>query len=358
MNILFLEPFNGGAHREFLIGLCAHSRHEIHVESLPARLWKWRLRVAGLTLAQRVMDPEKYDLVVATGLLDLAQVRAVWGGKTPPLLLYLHESQVSYPVPSGKSTTAELLWRDITNIAVADCVVFNSEFHRAAFRKRLPEVMEQLPDAEARPQFSLGLFDRRSRVLYPGCRFEECNARGTLNGPPVVIWNHRWEFDKDPATFVGVLKDVASRDVSFAVALLGERLVPEPDALRQARNTLGGRIIYDQFPPRSVYLSQLVRGNVVVSTALQENFGIAIMEAMHAGCMPLLPDRLVYPELIPRELHGRCLYSDRDDLIERLVRELQTQMTERDRWRKIAIPHAWPRVIHTYDELFETVAQA
>ena len=96
-------------------------------------------RAAGLTLAQRVAHPERYDLVVATGLrMDLAQVRAVWGARTPPVLLYLHESQVSYPVPPGGSAGAELLWRDVTNVgAVADHVVFNSEFHRAAFRKRL-----------------------------------------------------------------------------------------------------------------------------------------------------------------------------------------------------------------------------
>ena len=97
---------------------------------------------------------------------------------------------------------------------------------------------------------------------------------------------------------------------------------------------------------------------MVVSTAVQENFGIAVMEAIHAGCMPLLPRRLVYPELIPPELRDRCLYEDPDDLIERLVQELQSPGTERDRWRRIAARHAWPRVIDAYDALFETVARA
>ena len=358
MRILFLEPFEGGSHREFVAGLREHSRHAIDVRSLPARLWKWRLRAAGLTLAQRVPHPERYDLVVATGLLDLAQVRAVWGARTPPVLLYLHESQVSYPVPPGGSAGAELLWRDVTNVAVADHVVFNSEFHRAAFRARLPEVIEQLPDEEARPEVPLAELDRRSSVLYPGCRFDDTNPADAQDGPPVVIWNHRWEFDKDPGIFVDVLAEVARRDVPFGVALLGERLIPEPDALVHARAALADRIVFDGFPPRPEYLRQLARGSVVVSTAVQENFGIAVMEAIHAGCMPLLPRRLVYPELIPRELHGRCLYDDPDDLVERLVRELRSAGTERDRWRRIAAPHAWPRVIDAYDELFEIVARA
>ena len=358
MQVLFLEPFDGGSHREFVTGLRQHSRYAIDVWSLPARLWKWRLRAAGLTLAQRVEHPERYDLVVATGLLDLAQVRAVWGARTPPVVLYLHESQVSYPVPPGGSAGAELLWRDVTNVAVADHVVFNSEFHRVAFRTRLPDVIEQLPDEEARPEVTVAELDRRSSVLYPGCRFDDTARSDAPDGPPVVVWNHRWEFDKDPRTFVDVLAEVARRGVPFGVSLLGERLIPEPDALVRARAALGDHIVFDGFPPRPEYLRQLSGGSVVVSTAVQENFGIAVMEAVHAGCMPLLPRRLVYPELIPQELHDRCLYENPDDLVERLARELQSPATEPDRWRRIAARHAWPRVIDAYDELFETVARA
>ena len=358
MRILFLEPFHGGSHREFITGLQGHSRHAIDLEGLPARLWKWRLRAAGLTLAQRVEHPERYDLVVATGLLDLAQVRAVWGARTPPLLLYLHESQISYPVPPGGSAGAELLWKDVTNLAAADHLVFNSEFHRAAFRARLPAVIDQLPDAEARPEVPLAKLDRHSSVLYPGCRFDAPNPESRPDDPPVVIWNHRWEFDKDPSGFVAAMTRVAERGVAFGVALLGERLIPEPEALVRARAALAGRIVYDGFPSRPDYLRQLARGSVVVSTAVQENFGIAIMEALHAGCMPLLPRRLVYPELIPAELHDRCLYDDPDDLIDRLTRELQTPATERGRWRQIAARHAWPQVTDAYDALFETVARA
>ena len=358
VRILFLEPFYGGSHREFADGLRECSRHRIDLLTLPARLWKWRLRAAGLTLAQRVAQPERYDLVIATGLLDLAQVRAVWGRRTPPLLLYLHESQVSYPVPPGGSAGAELLWRDVTNVCAADHVVFNSEFHRTAFRARLPAVIEGLPDAEARPAVAPEWLDRHSSVRYPGCRFDHRPPVNPPGGPPVVIWNHRWEFDKDPAGFVAALAEVARRGAPFRVALLGERLIPEPDALMHARAALAGRIVYDGFPPRPEYLRRLAAGSVVVSTALQENFGIAVMEAVHAGCAPLLPRRLVYPELIPPELHERCLYEDAAGLVDRLTRELQSPPAGRSRWRRIAGRYAWPRVIDGYDELFGAVARA
>lgn len=45
------------------------------------------------------------------------------------------------------------------------------------------------------------------------------------------------------------------------------------------------------------YYDLLSRAKVVVSYALQENFGFGIAEAAYLGCVPVVPNRLVYPEL-------------------------------------------------------------
>lgn len=47
------------------------------------------------------------------------------------------------------------------------------------------------------------------------------------------------------------------------------------------------------------YYRLLRSAKCVVSFALQENFGFGIAEATMAGCLPVVPDRLVYPELYP-----------------------------------------------------------
>ena len=47
------------------------------------------------------------------------------------------------------------------------------------------------------------------------------------------------------------------------------------------------------------YYSLLGRSKAVVSYALQENFGFGVAEAVYLGCTPVLPNRLVYPELYP-----------------------------------------------------------
>ena len=46
----------------------------------------------------------------------------------------------------------------------------------------------------------------------------------------------------------------------------------------------------------------------MVSTAWQEFFGVSVCEAIYCGCVPILPDRLNYPNLITEELKRACLY--------------------------------------------------
>ena len=59
------------------------------------------------------------------------------------------------------------------------------------------------------------------------------------------------------------------------------------------------------------YWSLLKQMDVVVSTANHEFFGIAICEAIWAGAIPIVPDRLSYREHIP----GSCRYQTLDDAV-------------------------------------------
>jgi glycosyltransferase involved in cell wall biosynthesis len=44
------------------------------------------------------------------------------------------------------------------------------------------------------------------------------------------------------------------------------------------------------------YYKILAQSKIVISFALQENFGFGINEAVYLGCTPIVPDRLVYTE--------------------------------------------------------------
>ena len=147
MKILFLEPFFGGSHRDFALGLQAHSAHHIDLVTLPPRFWKWRMRGAALHLLPKLPDLKDYDLLVATNLLSLADLRALIQAPTPPMLLYFHENQLTYPLAPGEAPDVHFGFTDITSALAADHVWFNSHSHREAFLKALPEFLRQMPAA-------------------------------------------------------------------------------------------------------------------------------------------------------------------------------------------------------------------
>lgn len=66
--------------------------------------------------------------------------------------------------------------------------------------------------------------------------------------------------------------------------------------------------------PKDVYYNLLKKAKCVVSFALQENFGFGIAEATMCGCLPVVPNRLVYPEFYPKD----CQYATMDECV-RLV---------------------------------------
>jgi glycosyltransferase involved in cell wall biosynthesis len=322
MRFLFLEPYYGGSHREFSDGWRESSRHEIELVTLPDRFWKWRMRGAALALARRVERPERFDGLVASSMLSLAELRGLWGGRCPPALLYFHENQITYPVPEGETRDVQFAFTNISSALAAERVLFNSDYHRRTFFEGLDATLAMMPDC--RPGWVRRAIEERSAVLHPGCRFPREPARSPRQArpagePPLVIWNHRWEFDKDPGTFFRVLYGLADEGIPLRVALLGENFQFVPTPFLEARERLGPRVVqYGYAADRGDYLAWLARGDVVVSTALQENFGIAVVEAIRLGCYPLLPRRLSYPELLPAEFHDRCLYDGAADLADRL----------------------------------------
>ena len=74
---------------------------------------------------------------------------------------------------------------------------------------------------------------------------------------------------------------------------------------RQVKQRLGNHVTFIKTQNLSLskneYYQLMADSKVVVSYALQENFGFGIAEAAYLGCYPVLPNRLVYPELYNKE---------------------------------------------------------
>jgi glycosyltransferase involved in cell wall biosynthesis len=364
---LFLEPFYGGSHREFADGWAERSRHRLELATLPASFWKWRMRGAALHFAGRIAGPAGaghapggYHGLVATSLMSLSDLKALWGTSCPRALVYFHENQLSYPLPPGETLDVQFGFTDITTALAADRVLFNSRFQMESFFERLPGFLERMPDH--RPRWVGEAIRARAGVLHPGCRFPAGPPRLPPRGPgpPLIVWNHRWEFDKRPEAFFAALDAVLARGREFRLALLGENFQVVPQAFLAARERYGGRIArYGFVERREEYLEWLGRGAIVVSTAAQENFGMAVVEAVRHGCRPLLPDRLAYPEVLDRRFHAGCLYRDDEDLVLRLDALLADPAAlDRDRADLAASMerYAWERAVAAFDAELDRLA--
>ncbi len=358
LKFLFLEPFYGGSHREFAKGLVSHSRHDIDLVTLPARFWKWRMRGAALFFIKKIPSLKIYDGLLTTSLMSLADYKALSNGTCPPILTYFHETQLTYPLAPGEHMDYQFGFTDITTALTADRILFNSQTHCNAFFDHLPGFIKMMP--EYQPLWLVDKIRAKTGFLYPGCRFPADAIPGVdapREAPPLIIWNHRWEFDKSPDQFFDALDAVLANGANFHLALLGENFQAVPKAFERAREHYGQRILqYGYVESREEYLRWLQRGSIVISTAQQENFGIAVVEAIRFGCVPLLPNRLAYPEIIPQQFHSMVLYEDAGDLVQKLVR-LITHYTEFKALREQLSAHmgkfAWQNRIDHYDEELE-----
>ncbi len=320
MKFLFLEPFFGGSHRDFACGLTDHSHHDITLLTLPARFWKWRMRGASLYFAKTIQSPRAYDGIVTTDLMSLSDLKMLLGPALPPSLVYFHENQITYPLAQGEARDVQFGFTDITTALAADRVLFNSRTHFNEFFLALPAFLKMMP--EFHPLWIIDTIKEKADILHPGCRFQpgEPEIEEPDVDPPLIIWNHRWEFDKNPADFFDTLDAVLSRGLEFRLALLGENFQKVPKPFISAKERLGDRIVcYGYEKSRETYQNWLKKGAIVISTAHQENFGISMVEAIRHGCLPLLPARLAYPEILPEAFHDRFLYTNRQDLENKLA---------------------------------------
>lgn len=360
LKFLFLEPFYGGSHRDFADGLTAHSRHDIKLVTLPDRFWKWRMRGAAIYLSQKIENPGQYDGLIVSSLLNLADLKALWGSCCPPALVYFHENQLTYPSAPDNRPDHQPGFTNIITALTAERILFNSHTHLEAFLTALPEFVRVMPDF--RPKWVTRAIEKKSSVAYPGCHFSATappKPKETAP-PPLIIWNHRWEHDKNPEAFFQALEEMTRRGIEFRVALLGERYARMPAAFELAPKKLGNRLVnYDYVPTRQDYFQWLDRGHIVISTAVQENFGIAVIEAIRHGCLCLLPNRLSYPEIIPQGFHNDALYPNQKILEEKLAHLLTNQDKFEDKRRNLAdamAGYAWERRIQQFDEALEQLS--
>jgi glycosyltransferase involved in cell wall biosynthesis len=301
VRILALNPYHGGSHAAFLQGWSDHSRHDFTVLSLPAHKWKWRMRHAAVTFAERLAawptTQTDWDALFCTDMLNLAEFLGLCEPslRETPACVYFHENQLTYPVRHLDERDLHFAFTNLTSCLAAHRVWFNSAFHRETFLDALDDWLCRMPDF--RPRHTTSIIREKSEIRPPGV--DSFPRRGPRReGPLRIVWAARWEHDKDPETFFNALRELRQRGGEFRLRVLGQAFADTPACFRYAREEFHAQVDHwGYLPDRRKYDSVLLDSDVIVSTAQHEFFGIAVVEAVAAGCFPLVPRRLAYPDI-------------------------------------------------------------
>lgn len=298
LRILALNVWHGGSHRAFLDGWIRHSRHDFTVLSLPPSVWKWRMRHAAVTFGREVAELDhEFDVLFCTDMLNLAEFKGLCPPhiRELPTVVYFHENQLTYPVQQAEERDLHFAYSNFTTALSADAVWFNSDFHRREFLDALGPFLKRMPDHSHAD--AVEFIAQKSSVQSPGIAPGERRER--RSGPIRLLWASRWEHDKNPELFFASVKELRSSGCCFRLNVLGESFRNSPVCFAEARDELDEHIDHWGYAEsRADYLQVLADSDIVVSTASHEFFGIAVVEAVAAGCIPVVPHALAYPETL------------------------------------------------------------
>ena len=196
------------------------------------------------------------DLIVASDMLDLSTYLALTGkhiSNLPPCITYFHENQLTYPwSPDDKDTELKrdnhYAFINYTTALLSDKVLFNSDYHRHSFLEALPYFLKQFPDK--RDLKNLDVITQKSEVLHLGMDLKKLDAHKLPDDidkgekdVPLILWNHRWEYDKNPDDFFKAMCILQEEAYDFRLAIVGESYTKTPAVFKEARIRLADKII-------------------------------------------------------------------------------------------------------------------
>ncbi|HEY5506130.1 MAG TPA: DUF3524 domain-containing protein [Coriobacteriia bacterium] len=370
--LLVLEPYYGGSHRAVLDALLPALGWEYDLLTLPARKWKWRMRGSAITFAAQARDlaaawreanprgetarptaPVRWDAVFASTFVNLAEFKGLAGDAVAgvPAAVYFHENQLVYPNRHTAEWDLQFPLTNVTSALAAEACWFNTQWNLDRFLEEIGPFVKQFPDHH--PRGLAEAIASKSAVLHPPFDPAPFDAATVTRGARCrIVWPHRWEHDKDPDAFFRVVTALADEGLDFEVAVAGQAFSETTAQFEHAAARLGDRLVHlGQPDSREDYAALLANSDAAVSTAVNEFFGLAMIESAYCGCLPLVPDTLAYPELYPASMR----YGSVQELAARL-RALIAERPAPGQGRALAERFTVDALIPAYRDAFDSLA--
>ena len=369
MQILIVEPFFGGSHKKWAEDFQRFSEHEVEVLSLPGRHWKWRMYGGAVELAKHFLDSEfQPDLLIASDMLDLSTFVSMCRKKlsTTTISLYFHENQITYPwSPNDQDVSLkrnnQYGFTNYTSSLVADFLFFNSKYHLTSFTDSLEPFLKQFPDHNSLE--NIPKIKAKSKVLYLGLdlkRFDQFKTQ-LVHNEPIILWNHRWEYDKNPELFFNTLLRLKKENITFKLIVLGQSFSKSPSIFNNIKKLFETEILHFGYVSSfKEYAHFLWQSDILPVTSNQDFFGGSVVEAIYCNCFPILPNRLAYPEHIPKNEFQNYFYKNDDELYDKLQKAILfiKKGKSPESLQNFVAQYDWSKLASVYDSTFKNINQA
>ena len=265
--------------------------------------FSWRVRGNALRFALEHQEQlaQSYDLIWATSLVDLATLRGLVPSLAGiPSIVYFHENPFAYADSYRTTSSGDAQVTSLYSAMAADACIFNSRHNLSSFMSGIAAMLDKQPD-EAPPGVVQSLLVKSHEIPVPlNSDVFEGGEPASEQGSLRILWNHRWGFDKGPDRLLAFIKALDKSDLDARLVLTGQRGRQIPNSLTEVIEHFGHRVALNQHESdREMYRARMAKADVVLSTAKHDFQGVEVMEAVAMGCVPLLPDRLSYPEHFP-----------------------------------------------------------
>ena len=102
------------------------------------------------------------------------------------------------------------------------------------------------------------------------------------------------------------------------------------------------------------YAKCLCQADILPVTSNQEFFGVSVMEAVHCGVWPILPNKLSYRELFADEGLMENVYNNDSTLIKKIENAItNVEYIRKNSLESISNKYKWENIVKDYDETFE-----
>jgi glycosyltransferase involved in cell wall biosynthesis len=242
-----------------------------------AARWKPRYGPAYYTPARRLtraLREERPDIVHFSGLtldVQLAQVARVCSRQRIPLVVHFH---------GGLPATGRL--RRL------------QRYNAGRVSRILVTTFEQ-----AQPWIDAGLYtaDQFRQVVetsspFTGIERDLARRMTEMFGDPVYLSAGRLDQIKDPLTMLRGFERIAVQQPNARLYCyyLAAELMPEVAAFIDARPALAGRVVLRGRAPLDAMEAIYSSADFLLQASLREWSGLAVIEAMSCGCIPILSD--------------------------------------------------------------------